>query len=217
MRSIAVLFVAVLTVSAAASCTGPPSMHPAIADWWANGLATLAGNRPPKPFGLALSSWRSRNCEEIAAETPSPGQHWPERDGCIGDYTIAWRRGPAFLSKPRADRWEVRIARGGWTAAPVTDVPGGVLSTYLDGTPPVEGTRVSVRGVNAAGTGPATSIRIAIPQPQMQRSVPSPGGLRRRRALAIAAARARRPPCQRPPPGVPSTSLSPPASGARDR
>ena len=193
MRSIAVLFVAVLTVSPAASCTGPPSMHPGITDWWAKQHAGLAGTRPPKPYGLALSSWSTRST------------------------TITWRRGPAFLSTPRADRWEVKIARGGWTAAPATDTPGGVLLTSLHGPPPVDGTRVSVRGVNAAGAGPATSIRITMPQVQRSRSTPSPGGLRRRRALATAAARARRPPCHRPPPGVPSTSLPRPASGARDR
>ena len=191
MRSIAVLLFAVLTVSPAASCTVPPSMDPGITDWWAKQLAGLAGTRPPKPYGLALSSW-------------SP-------DGI----TILWRRGPAVLSTPRADRWEVRIARGGWTAAPATDSPGGVLLTSLDGPLPEDRTRVSVRGVNAAGAGPATSIRIAMPQ--LQRSVPSPGGLRRRRALATAAAGAQRPPCHRPPPGMPSTSLSRPASGARDR
>ena len=89
MRSIAVLLVAVLTVSPAASSTTPPLMHPGITDWWANRLAGLAGTCPPKPYGLALSSW-------------SPG-----------GITILWRRGPAFLSTPRADRWEVRIARGG--------------------------------------------------------------------------------------------------------
>ena len=44
--------------------------------------------------------------------------------------TITWRRGPAFLPGPHADRWEVRIARGGWTPAAVTDAPGGVLSTW---------------------------------------------------------------------------------------
>ena len=111
MRSIAVLFVAVLTVSPAASCTAPHSMDAGITDWWANRLAGLAGNRPPKPYGLALSAWST------------------------SDFTIMWRRGPAFLSTPRADRWEVRIARGDWTAARATDVPGGILSTGLDRPP----------------------------------------------------------------------------------
>ena len=140
MRSIAVLLVAVLTVSPAASCTAPPPMHPAITEWWAKRLAGLAGNRPPKPYGLARSSW-------------SPG-----------GITIVWRRGPAFLSTPRADRWEVRIARGGWTATRARDAPAGILFTWLEGPPPEDGTRVSVRGVNRAGAGPATSIRIAMPQ-----------------------------------------------------
>ena len=118
-----------------------PINAPTAGEWWANLLAAFAGDRPAKPLRLGLSSW-SR-----------------------GGVTIAWRRGPAFLPAPPADRWEVRIARGGWTPAAVTDVPGGVLSTWLDGPPPEDGTRVSVRGVNAAGAGPASSIRIAMPRP----------------------------------------------------
>ena len=195
MRSIAVLLFAVLTVSPPASCTAPPSMDPGITDWWANQLGGLAGTRPPKPHDLALSSWST------------------------GGITILWRRGPAFLSTPRADRWEVKIARGGWTAAPARDTPGGILVTSLRGPPPEDGTRVSVRGVNGAGPGPASSIRIAIPQ--LQGSVPSRAELLRGRARTIAAhrarQRARQPPCHRPPPGVPSRSLSRPGSGARDR
>ncbi len=64
-------------------------MHPGITDWWAKQFAGLAGSRSPKPYGLALSSWSTHST------------------------TITSRRGPVFLSTPRADRSEVRITRGG--------------------------------------------------------------------------------------------------------
>ena len=150
MKSIALFAVVILAISPAASCTAPLAVHPAFGEWWANRLATFAGDRPAKPSMLALSSWST------------------------GGVTLAWRRGPAFLPAPRADRWEVKIGRGDWTPATVTDVPGGTLSTWLDGPPPEDGTRVSVRGVNAAGAGPASSIRIAMP-PLAGREAPEPG------------------------------------------
>ena len=143
MRSIAVLFLAVFAVFPAASCTAPLAVQPTIADWWANRRAALAGNRPEPPAGLYLSSWSSAG------------------------FTIAWWPAPTILPAPRADRWEVRIARGPWTPVdvnPVEGVPGGFMYVWIEGPPPQDGTLLSVRGVNAAGPGPASSLRIAIPR-----------------------------------------------------
>ena len=137
-----VVLVAILAVSSAASCTALPEDRPEIAAWWANRVVALAGGRPEPPFGLYLSSWS------------------------LGNYSLYWYPGPAFVPEPPADRWELRIDRGPWIPHDVwrSDISNPPSMFMLIRTPPPEdGTVLSVRGVSTAGPGPAAIITVDLP------------------------------------------------------
>lgn len=70
-----VVLVAILAVSSAASCTAPPDVRPALADWWVNRLAALAGDRPapsatgPVSWSVCLSLSSPRGAPEEGGST----------------------------------------------------------------------------------------------------------------------------------------------------
>ena len=127
---------------AAASCTAPSGVRSAPADWWLNRLAALAGDRPAPPVGLYVSSWT------------------------LGRYSLVWAPGPAFLPESPAERWELSVDRGPWIPYDVQRLDRGttsVLFMSVESPPPDDGALLSVRGVSAAGPGPATTIEVNLP------------------------------------------------------
>ena len=127
---------------AAASCTDASGARPAPADWWLDRLGALARDRPAPPAGLYVSSWT------------------------LGSYSLVWRPGPAFLPEPPAERWELSVDRGPWIPYGVERLDRGttsVLFMSVESPPPQDGTLLSVRGVSAAGPGPAATIEVNLP------------------------------------------------------
>ena len=127
---------------AVASCTDASGARPAPPDWWLDRLAALAGDRPAPPAGLYVSSWT------------------------LGNYSLVWRPGPAFLPEPPAERWELSVDRGPWIPYDVerlARVTTSIMSMLVESPPPEDGTLLSVRGVSAAGPGPVASITVNLP------------------------------------------------------